>query len=400
MIISSINAKIVKDSRNKDTVEASVNGQSAKCPSGASRGRHEAKTIDAKKAVQAIKKISKNFFGKEFEQKQFDSMLIKLAGKNKSRLGANVTTPLSMAFCRAAAEENDKELHEFIAETYGENSAIPIPMMNVINGGAHAKGKLTMQEFMLVPIKFGSFESAFEACTTIYAKLRDIIKEFYGNIVLGDEGGFSPPIAITEHALNLIDEALKRTGHEDKVKIGLDAAASQFFKNGKYHIDGKKLSGKEMQDYYLKLIEKYPIISIEDPFHEEDWKNFAEFTKRTENKVMVVGDDLTATNTQRIRVAASKKACNLLILKVNQIGTVTEALEAAKLAGKHKWNIIVSHRSGETTDSFIADLAVGIGAAFIKSGAPHTPFRLAKYHRLIEIEGKTGIGYAGKNFRI
>jgi len=400
MLIKSVDAKIVKDSRKKNTVEAFINGQHAKCPSGASTGIYEAKIIDPKKAVTNIKNIvSKNILEKNIDLSGLDDTLIRLAGKDKAKLGANATTSTSMAFCRAAAKHLNKDLFEYLAVVYGlekEKYMMPIPMMNLINGGAHANNNLEIQEFMILPTGAGCFEDAFEICSTVYAKLRTLIKEFYGDLNIGDEGGFAPPIKKTEHALNLLDEALKHTGYEHKVKYALDVAASQFFKKGKYHIDGKKLTAKQLQDYYIELADKYPIVSIEDPFHEEDWNAFAGLRKRIGKKVQIVGDDLLTTNVGRIKTAISKKSCNSLLLKVNQIGTVSEAIRAAKLAKKQKWTVVVSNRSGETRDPFIADLAVGIGAEFIKSGAPHTPYRLSKYQRLIEIENKTKSIYAGK----
>jgi enolase len=276
-MIKSLKTKLVKDSRGNYTVEAIVNGHSAMCPSGKSKGKHEAKTVDAKRAVENINKIiAKQIVGKDFTQEELDNLLIKLAGKNKAKLGANATTAASMAFCRASASDMGKKLYKYISEIFGnEKFLIPIPMMNIINGGVHAKNGLSIQEFMIIPVKADSFKDAFEICTNIYAKLRMLVKEFYGVVNIGDEGGFSPPIEKTEHALNLLQEAVKRTGYEDKVKFGLDAAASQFFRNRKYNIDGKKLTSKELQNYYLELIEKYPIISIEDPFRESDWNGFA-----------------------------------------------------------------------------------------------------------------------------
>lgn len=400
MLIKSVDAKIVKDSRKKNTVEATINSQHAKCPSGASTGIYEAHTIDPKKAVSNIKKIvSEKITNEHLDLKKLDDMLIRLAGKNKSRLGANATTATSMAFCRAAAQDINKELFEYLAGVYGLGAGkyiMPMPLMNVINGGAHAKNNLAVQEFMILPIGSNSFKDAFEICSTVYAKLRQLIKEFYGDLNIGDEGGFAPPIKKTEHALNLLNEALKLTGYEHKVKYALDVAASQFFKKGKYHIDGKKLTAKELEQYYIHLVDTYPIVSIEDPFHEQDWNAFAGLTKKIGKKVQIVGDDLLTTNVGRIRTAISKKSCNSLLLKVNQIGTVSESMQASRLAKKHKWTVVVSHRSGETRDSFIADLAVGTGAEFIKSGAPYTPYRLSKYHRLIEIEDKTKSVYAGK----
>ncbi|MEM7819367.1 MAG: enolase C-terminal domain-like protein [Candidatus Aenigmatarchaeota archaeon] len=397
MLIKYVKANIVKDSRNQDTIEVIINNKSAKCPSGKSKGKHEARTVDAKKAVNNIDKIiAKNIIGKDLTQEELDKILIRLGGKNKSKIGANSTTAISIAFCKASSEN----LYKQIGNLYGNNNfSIPIPFMNVINGGVHAKNKLSIQEFIIIPTNVKSFFDAFKICIKIYNELKIIIKEFYEKIKIGDEGGFSPPIEKTEHALNLLNEAVKRTGYEDKIKFGLDAAASQFYKNGKYKIDGQKLTAKELQNFYKDIIERYSIIYIEDPFYENDWKSFVELTKYFENRIMIAGDDLLTTNIERIKKAIKLNACNSIILKINQIGTVSEALEAAKLAMKNSMHVIVSHRSGETTDSFISDFAVGIGCGFIKAGAPFTPYRLAKYKRLIQIEKETGTIYAGNIFK-
>ncbi|NQV08827.1 phosphopyruvate hydratase, partial [Candidatus Woesearchaeota archaeon] len=321
----------------------------------------------------------------------------------KSKLGANSILSVSMAVCKASTMHKSVTLYKRISELSKSKIRIPVPCFNIINGGVHAGNKLEVQEFMIMPVGAKTFKQAMQIGSEVYWELKKIISKKYGknSVNVGDEGGFAPPLKNSREALDLIMSALKKTGYLKKTSIGMDCAASEFYKKGKYKIDGKSLTREKLLDYYVQLVKKYPIISIEDPFAEDDFKGFSLITKKLGKKIQIVGDDLLVTNIKRIEKAVKEKACNSLLLKVNQIGTLTEALDAAKLAKKNKWSVMVSHRSGETEDSFIADLAVGIGAGQIKSGAPCRSERLAKYNQLLRIEEELGkrAKYAGKNFR-
>jgi enolase len=384
VIIKSVKAKLVKDSRSAYTVEATINGKSAICPSGKSKGKYEAKTTDPKSAVNVINKLEKKLKNLEFTQEEFDNLL------KKSKMGANATTALSMAFCRASS----KNLYGEIASLCDNSKfVIPVPMMNVINGGAHADNKLAFQEFMIMPVGASDFLQAFDICQKIYDELGKLTKQFYNSDKIGDEGGYSPPLEKIEHALNLLDEAVKLTGYEDEVRYGIDVASTQFYKRGRYEVDGKKMTSKELILFYKELIDKYNIIYLEDPFHEDDFHSFAELKKQINNRIMISGDDLITTNIERLKKAIKSNSCSAMILKVNQIGTITDALRTAKHAMENDIRVVVSHRSGESEDSFIADLAVGLGCGFIKAGAPHTSYRLAKYKRLMQIERETDAKY-------
>lgn len=406
-IIKSIKAKEILDSRGNPTIEVCLITEQgtfrSSVPSGASKGKYEAvelrdrgKRHQGKGVLKAVNNVNKiiapKLIGKEVaKQKEIDTLLIKLDGtKNKSKLGANAILAVSMAICRAGASAKNIPLYRHISESCrGRTSAsltLPMPSFNVINGGLHAGNKLNFQEFMIVPQK-KSFSENLRTASKIYHQLKKIIKEKYKSkaVVLGDEGGFAPPLMFPEQALELILMAVKRINKSlrSSVKIILDVAASSFFINKKYKTNFGASSTEDLLEYYYNLIKKYPIIGIEDPFDEEDWKGWQKFKFK---KILIIGDDLLATNPKRIMLAERKKACNAAIIKINQIGTVTEAIEAAKLAKSFGWKIMVSHRSGETCDDFIADFAVGIKADFIKSGAPAKKERMAKYNRLLKIE--------------
>ena len=389
--ILSLRAKEILDSRGNPTVEVKLNGSfNSSVPSGASVGKYEAKELrdktkryQGKGVLRAVRNINEIIFpkirGEVINYRKIDRILIELDGtKDKSKLGVNAILPVSMAVCRAEAEANGLPLWKYIGL---HSKGFPRPCFNVINGGAHAKNKLDVQEFMIVPW-LSSFPKCLQAGSEIYHALRDMLGKKFGSLPLGDEGGFAPPLKSTSQALDFILKAVKKAGYEKKVKIGLDAAASEFYSKRGYRIEGEFLKRSELLDYYLKLIDEYPLIFLEDPFHQDDWEGFGMMNK----KILVIGDDLLATNIERIKTAFEKQACNGLLLKLNQIGTVSEALDAAKLAKSFKWKIMVSHRSGETCDDFIADLAVGISADYIKAGAPAKGERLAKYNRLLEIE--------------
>lgn len=403
--IKSLKAREVLDSRGRPTVEAEVNGFRAISPEGASKGKYEAveirdggnryRGLGVQRAVDNVNKIiAKSLVGIELDQKRVDELLCGLAGSNKWKIGGNATTAVSIAACRAAGE-----VYKTVRNLSDSKISLPVPFFNVVEGGAHAENDLNMQEFMIVPVKFKTFKEALQAGCEIFYELKDIIIAKYGKNAanVGDEGGFAPPLGNTRDALSLLWKAIDETGYSESVKISIDAAASQFFK-GKYMIDGKSLAPNQLADYYLDLAKIFPILSIEDPFNEEDFDSFA-LLKAKAKRLMIVGDDLTVTNSMRIKKAMEKDSCNGLIVKINQVGTVTEAIGAAGLARKNNWRIIVSHRSGDSEDAFIADFAVGLGAFGAKFGAPDRAERTAKYNQLLRLEEETGAPYAGKAFK-
>ncbi|MFW5852737.1 MAG: phosphopyruvate hydratase [Nanoarchaeota archaeon] len=405
--IKSINARQILDSRGNPTIEVDVKTQKslgrAIVPSGASTGIYEAHELRDKtkkyngkgvsKAVNNVNnKIAKELKGMDiFNLSGIDKKMIELDGtKNKKKLGANAILGVSMACARAGAAEKKTPLHRYL----GNSKILPIPFCNIINGGKHAGGALEMQEFMIAPVKARSFSEATRMVVETYHELKSIIKKKYGTSAtnVGDEGGFAPDIDTAEKALSMITEAIKRAGYVGKIKIAMDPASSEFYKNGKYLTKG--LDFKKMAAYYSRLSKRYPIISIEDPFEQDDFDAYSYFMEKyqstTLKKLQVVGDDLLVTNVDRIKLAQDKKLCNALLLKVNQIGTLTEAISAAKLCMSKGWNVMVSHRSGESEDSFIADLAVGLGTGQIKLGAPCRSDRTSKYNQLIRIEEELG----------
>jgi len=427
--IKNIKARKILDSRGNPTVEVELETDLGKflasVPSGASKGKYEAVELrdglDARPSreaggpvlgkryhgmgvLKAVKNVNEiigpKLIGEDTaNQTKIDEILINLDGtENKAKLGANAILPVSMAVCRAAAAAKNLSLYQHINEIYTGLTCVkltpvrpvslPIPCFNVINGGAHAGNDLDVQEFMIVPQKM-SFSENLQVASEIYHQLKEILEKKFGKLAtnLGDEGGFAPPIRFPQEAIELILEAAKKLNYE--VKIILDVAASQFFKNGKYRMKIGVFSREGLLNYYSDLIQKYPIMGLEDPFSEDDfagWKMLNSKFLIPNSKFLIIGDDLTVTNPRRIKMAKEKEDCNAMILKINQIGTITEALEAAKLAKSFGWKIIVSHRSGETNDDFISDLAVGIGADFIKAGAPARGERVAKYNRLLKIE--------------
>ena len=400
--IEKLSARTILDSRGNPTIEAVLVVDSkifkASVPSGASTGIYEAVELrdqdgSVLSAIENVNKIiSPALIGKDVcLQKEIDDLMISLDGtKNKSRLGGNAICAVSLVVCRAGAEISGQDLfryvrsiaeknHNFLIKDYN----IPSPSFNIVNGGCHAKNDLDVQEFMVVPS--GSlFSEKLEKIQIIYSELKNIIIQKFGenNLNLGDEGGFAPAISSTEEAIELILEAVK----EERVSLILDVAASQFFKDGKYNIDGKSFNKIELVNYYKDLLSKYPITGIEDPFAEDDWEGFSLMTGSLGGEVSIIGDDLLVTNPERIKKAYQEQSVNAALLKINQIGTVSQSLEYAKLARDFGWKIMVSHRSGETLDDFIADFSVGIGADFIKSGAPSQKERMVKYNRLLEIE--------------
>ncbi|MFH1036443.1 MAG: phosphopyruvate hydratase [Patescibacteria group bacterium] len=393
-----IEAKEILDSKGIPTIEVELMTDSGKfsasVPSGTSTGKYEAVELrdeNGKGVSKAIKNIneiiSPELEGKDASnQKEIDDLMVSLDGtENKSKLGANAILAVSMVVCRAAAGSQKNPLYRHIAKLAGRKddakNQMPLAMFNILNGGAHAKNNLDIQEFMVIPQK-KTFVENLIVCNKIFQNLKELVKKNHGTEELGDEGGFAPQISKTDQALYLLENAIADSGS----KIALDCAASQFFKDGKYNLEGRKLTRAELLEFYEDLINRFPIISIEDPYSQEDWQGFESIMQQLGNKIVIVGDDLTVTNINKIKEAHNKLACNGVILKLNQIGTVSETIEAANLAKTFGFKTIISHRSGETMDDFIADLAVGLGADFLKAGSPAKPERMIKYSRLLEIE--------------
>jgi enolase len=372
-------------------------------PSGASTGTHEALELRDKgkryggkgveKAVANVNgPIAERVIGMDVTaQRELDMTMIELDGtENKAKLGANAILGVSMAAARAAASMVDLPLYQYLG---GVNSyRLPVPMMNVINGGKHAGSGLAVQEFLILPVGADTYREGLRMGVETYHTLGKILKEKYGSTAtnVGDEGGYAPAIKTTRDALDAIMEAIEKAGYKGKVKPGMDAAASEFYKDGKYHIDGKTLSTDKLVDHYMGIIKDYPIIVLEDPFSEEDWDGFVAITKKAGNKLTIIGDDIYVTNVKRLKKGIDMGAANSLLLKLNQIGTVSEAFDAAQMAFRNRYKVAVSHRSGETCDSIIADVAVALGAEILKTGAPARSERTAKYNQLLRIEEELG----------
>ncbi len=410
--IEKIRAREVLDSRGNPTVEASLFAGnecfSAIVPSGASTGVHEAlelrdsgKRYNRKGVLKAVNNInaiiSKKIIGMGCTgQSKIDEAMKNLDGtENKTKLGANSILAVSMAACMAGAHCSRKKLYEHIHSlSTSQKMNLPQPQMNLLNSGKHVGVENDIQEHMIIPAGFRNFSDALRAGVETYHALKNILKKKYGvkAILLGDEGGFSPPIENVEERLELLMLAIRESGYGNKIKLAIDCASSEFYsqKNQKYKILNKEFAKGELVDFYKNLTAKFPIISIEDGFSQDDFDGWVMLNKELGNKIQIVGDDLLVTNIKRIDSAIKQKACNALLLKMNQIGTVSESIEAADLASKNRWNVVVSHRSGETEDSFIADLVVGIGAKQSKFGAPARSERTAKYNRLLRIEEELG----------
>lgn len=399
LTIQSMKAREVIDSRGNPTVEVDVHTEKgmfrASVPSGASTGIHEAvelrdggKRYLGKGVLKACKNVNELIAPKlrgmdVSQQEDIDAAMIALDGtRNKGTLGANAILGVSLAVSKAGAAAKGVPLYQHYADLAGNKDLVlPVPSFNVINGGTHAGNKLAFQEFMILPTGATSFTEAMVMGCEVYAILKNVIKKKYGQDAcnVGDEGGFAPSIQSNYEGVDLLMEAIKISGYEGKVMIGTDIAASEFMlKDGTYDLDfktdnndGKQvLTGAALGALYQDLCAKYPIISVEDPFDQDDWANYSAFTKAVGDKIQVVGDDLLVTNVTRIEEAAGKKACNALLLKVNQIGSVTESINAVKMAKRNGWGVMTSHRSGETEDNYIADLAVGLCTGQIKTGAP------------------------------
>ena len=409
--IEKIYARQILDSRGNPTVEVDAFLKSgimgrASVPSGASTGEHEAIELRdgnknlflGKSVLKAVKNINTkiaNVLNNQdaLNQKNIDEILINLDGtENKSVLGANSILGASMAIAHAAAKYKKMPLYRSIGN---ENSNLmPMPMMNIINGGSHADNSVDIQEFMIMPFGARNFSEALQMGTEIFHHLKDVLKKKGMATSVGDEGGFAPNLKSNEEALEVIDKAISKSGLQSgkDVFFALDVAASELFNNTKYHLssEGKSLTSEEMVQYLISLSQNYPIISIEDGLDENDWKGWTDLTKELGNKVQIVGDDLTVTNINRLKKAIDEKSMNAILIKLNQIGTVSETLQAINMAKKSNFGAIISHRSGETEDTTIADLSVAMGMGQIKTGSASRTDRVCKYNQLLRIEEELG----------
>ncbi|MFH1031204.1 MAG: phosphopyruvate hydratase [Chloroflexota bacterium] len=407
--IKTIKAREILDSRGNPTLEAEVEladgaiGRAA-VPSGASTGKYEAlelrdgdkarfNGLGVLRAVDNVNKIiAKSVAGMEAsDQAAIDRHLIELdRTPNKSKLGANAILGVSLAVAHAAANQACLPLYEYLGKDY----TLPVPMMNILNGGKHASDSTDFQEFMVVPAGARSFRHALEMGTQVYHSLKKLFKDKGLNTNVGDEGGFAPSLPSNKSAVEGVLSAIEKTGYKPGKDcfIALDPAASEFYKDGKYVLakEGSSLTTAEMVDYYVKWASSYPIISIEDGLAEDDWDGWQLLTKKLGSKVQLVGDDLYTTNTARLSKGIELKASNSILIKLNQIGTLTETIEAVEMAKQAGWTAVISHRSGETEDTTIADLAVGLNTGLIKAGAPARSERTAKYNRLLRIEEELG----------
>ena len=399
-IVSNLYARMILDSRGNPTVEVDcyvdekLAGR-AIVPSGASTGSYEAmelrdneKAWSGKGVNNAVSNINEiirpKIIGMNLEKlKEIDEKLIEIDNSsNKSRLGANAILGVSLACLRATTSG---QLWEYISE--GNECSLPIPLMNILNGGAHASSNVDIQEFMIIPHGFDNFTTSLRAGVEIYHCLKLVLKEEGLLTGVGDEGGFAPNLSKNEHGLQYVNLAIKRANYipGKQVSIALDVAAQEFFINDLYHIDGKKLSGKELADLYSSWVDKYPIVSIEDPFGEDDWKSWIDFTSKEGHRLQIVGDDLYVTNPERLAIGIESNASNSILIKPNQIGTYSETIEVINMAKNAGFRTIISHRSGESSDNLIADLAVGTNSGQIKTGAPARSDRTSKYNQLIRI---------------
>ncbi|CAL0333210.1 unnamed protein product [Lupinus luteus] len=436
--IKVIKARQIFDSRGNPTVEVDVtlsDGTFARAavPSGASTGVYEALELrdggsdylgkGVSKAVQNVNTIiAPALLGKDpTKQTEIDNFMVQQLdgtvnewGWCKQKLGANAILAVSLAVCKAGALVKKIPLYKHIANLAGNKTLVlPVPAFNVINGGSHAGNKLAMQEFMILPVGASSFKEAMKMGVEVYHNLKSVIKKKYGQDAtnVGDEGGFAPNIQENKEGLELLKTAIAKAGYTGKVVIGMDVAASEFYDNKDKTYDlnfkeenndgSEKISGDSLKNVYKSFVADYPIVSIEDPFDQDDWEHYSKLTAEIGQQVQIVGDDLLVTNPKRVEKAIKEKSCNALLLKVNQIGSVTESIEAVKMSKQAGWGVMASHRSGETEDTFIADLSVGLATGQIKTGAPCRSERLAKYNQLLRIEEELGAAavYAGSKFR-
>ncbi len=408
--ITKVIGREILDSRGNPTVEAiaSARGVSATAavPSGASTGTHEAlelrdrnsKRYNGLGVLTAVKNID-DLIGPKLrgldprQQSKLDELMIKLDGTpNKSRLGANAILAVSLAVAKLSAQLEGISLFNYLSK--GKGRTLPVPVMNVINGGKHAGTGLKMQEFMIIPTGAKSFSESLRIGVEIYHALKGVILAKHGrsSINVGDEGGFAPPLSKTTEALELILQAISEAGYfaGKDAFVGVDAASSEFYENGTYGLDDETKSSEEMMEFYIQLTQDFPILYIEDPFEQEDFEHTAQLTKKIGNRVEIVGDDIFVTNVSRLKRGISVGAANALLMKVNQIGSLSEAVNAAKLALKNHYHVVTSHRSGETEDTTISDIAVALNCGQIKTGAPCRGERTAKYNRLLRIEEELG----------
>ena len=406
--INYIKARQILDSRGTPTVEVdmSLEGQKlvrSSVPSGASTGSYEAVELrddteyflgkGVSKAVENINEtIAKHIINSEFKGiNDFDKQLINLdATSNKSKLGANAILACSLSFTKCLAQLNNKELFQSLYEN--SDYLLPTPLMNIINGGAHANNGLDIQEFMIVPAGFDTFSESLRAGVEIFMNLKKILNNKNYSTAVGDEGGFAPDLKSNEEALDLISEAIEKAGYKvgEDIFLALDVAATELFSENKYSYNSKKLTTDELIEVYENLVNKYPIISIEDPLDEDDWNAWSLLTSKIGSKVQLVGDDLFVTNIKRLKKGIESKAGNSILVKINQIGSISETIDAIDLAKKNQFSYIISHRSGETEDSFIADLAVATGSGQIKTGSCSRTDRTSKYNQLLRIEDLLG----------
>ena len=421
--ISTVHAREILDSRGNPTVEVDLTlsdgafGRAA-VPSGASTGSHEAvelrdgdkKRYGGKGVLQACENvnptIAKEITSKDFDQRSLDSALIKLDGTpNKSKLGANAILGVSMAFAKAVAVSEEQPLYQYFKDISRSVNPIrlPVPMMNLMNGGAHADDSSDIQEYMIVPSGFTTFREALRAGAEVFHMLKKVLVENSLSANVGDEGGYAPKITSNEKQFQLIIDAIKKAGYEPgkDISIAIDAAATEFYKDGKYELkrDGRSLSSPEMVAYYTELVAKYPIVSIEDGLAEDDWDGYRSLTEKLGSKIQLVGDDLFVTNIERLAKGIKSDVANSILIKPNQIGTISETIDAVNMANKAGYTAIISHRSGETEDTTIADFAVGTGAGQIKTGSLSRSERTAKYNQLLRIEEALGSSavYPGKS---
>jgi enolase len=421
--ISTVHAREILDSRGNPTVEVDLTlsdgafGRAA-VPSGASTGSHEAvelrdgdkKRYGGKGVLQACENvnstIAKEITSKDFDQRSLDSALIKLDGTpNKSKLGANAVLGVSMAFAKAVAVSEKQPLYQYFKDISRSVNPIrlPVPMMNLMNGGAHADDSSDIQEYMIVPSGFTTFREALRAGAEVFHMLKKVLVENSLSANVGDEGGYAPKITSNEKQFQLIIDAIKKAGYEPgkDISIAIDAAATEFYKDGKYELkrDGRSLSSPEMVAYYTELVAKYPIVSIEDGLAEDDWDGYRSLTEKLGSKIQLVGDDLFVTNIERLAKGIKSDVANSILIKPNQIGTISETIDAVNMANKAGYTAIISHRSGETEDTTIADFAVGTGAGQIKTGSLSRSERTAKYNQLLRIEEALGSSavYPGKS---
>ncbi|MDH2899542.1 MAG: phosphopyruvate hydratase [archaeon] len=422
-LVSDLRASQVLDSRGNPTVEVDLFTSGGSCgraivPSGASTGIHEALELrDGNNAIYGGKSVLKavanvnelirpRVVGEECTaQKKIDKIMVKLDGTpHKSRLGANAILGVSMALSRAGASSRGEPLYRYL--TRRTKYRLPIPMMNVINGGKHAGNKLAIQEFIIEPVGAETYGEALRYGVEVYHSLKSVLLEKYGPsaINVGDEGGYAPPLESTRDALDAILVAIRKAGYNEAlIRLGMDPASSSFYDKTtqKYAIDGKTLSADELEDFYSDLVSTYPLLTIEDPFDEDSFSDFTRITRKFGSRIKIIGDDLYVTNKERISRGIREKATNAILIKLNQIGSVTETFEAISMSKEAGFEIIVSHRSGETEDTFISHLATAVESTFIKTGAPARGERTAKYNELLRIEnelGTDGSTYAGRAF--